>query len=163
MGQVHKKERWLDTGRKQIIHKTYRKRLRRVLYILCAFLCPLYSGLRVLCPLPVSRYHPGLTSEKFVIRICFKITDGQIIYYFYPRKKFIIWDDMRKTRVRQIAYTRYICAPRNLLCTSSFWKPYKVFYTSVILLLLLSFIYVDSAFFIGMKITIIIILFHLLT
>ena len=112
---------------------------------------------------PVSRYHPGLTSEKFVIRTCFKMTDSQIIYYFHPWKKFIIWDDMRKTRVRQIAYTRHICAPRNLLCTSSFWKPYKVFYTSVILLLLLSFIYVDSAFFIGMKITIIIILFHLLT
>ena len=173
MAQVHKKERWLDTGRKHIIHKTYRKHLRRVLYILCTLLYPLYSELRVLCPLPVSRYHPGLTSEKFVIRICFKMTDGQIIYYFYPWKKFIIWDDMRKIRVRQIAYTRYKCTPRNLLCTSSFWKPYKVLYTSVILLLLLSFIYVDSAFFIGMKIIIIIlllllviiiiILFHLLT
>ena len=115
----------------------------------------------VLCP--VSRYHPGLTSEKFVIRICFKMTDGQIICYFQQWKKFIIWDDMRETRVRQVAYTTYICTPTNLLCTSSFWKPYKVLCTSIILLLLLSFIYVDSAFFIGMKIIIIIFLFHLLT
>ena len=104
----------------------------------------------VLCS--VSRYHPGLTSEKFVIRICFKMTDSQIIYYFHPWKKFIIWDDMRKTRVRQIAFTT------NLLCTSSFWKPYKVLYTSIILLLLLSFICVSSAFFIGMKIIIIVII-----
>ena len=110
----------------------------------------------VLCP--VSRYHTGLTSEKFVIRICFKMSGSQIIYYFHPWKKFIIWDDMRKTRVRQIAYTAYKCTPTNMLCTSSFWKPYKVLYTSIILLLLLSFIYVDSAFFIGMKIIIIIVI-----
>ena len=71
----------------------------------------------------------------------------------------------------QIAYTKYKCTPTNLLCTSSFWKPCKVFYTSIILLFLLSFIYVGSAFFIGMKIiiiiiviiVIIIILFRLLT
>ena len=52
VSQVLKKEWWLDTGRKQIIHKTYKKHLRRLLYILCTFLCPLYSGLRVLCPMP---------------------------------------------------------------------------------------------------------------
>ena len=95
------------------------------------------------------------------------MTDSQIIYYFHPWKKFIIWDDMRKTRARQITYTAYKSTPTNLLCTSSFWKPYKVLYTSIILLPLLSFIYVDSAFFIGRKIIIIIIiiifLFDLLT
>ena len=105
----------------------------------------------------VSRNHPGLTSEKFVIRIYFKMTDSQIIYYLHPGKKFIIWDDIRKTRVLQIAYTTYKCTPTNLLCTSSFWKQYKVLYTSMILLLLLFFIYVDSALFIGIKIIIIII------
>ena len=139
-------EWWLDTGRKQIIHKTYRKHSRRLLYISCTFLCPLYSGLRVLCP--VSRYQPGLTSEKFVIRICFKMTNSQIIYYFHPSKKFIVWDDMHKTRVWQIVHTTYKCTPTNLLCTSSFWKPYKVLDTCITLLLLLSFIYVGSAFFI---------------
>ena len=110
----------------------------------------------VLCS--VCRYHPGLTSEKFVIRICFKMTDSQIIYYFHPWEKFIIWDDMRKTRVRQIAFTTYKCTPTNLLCTSSFWKPYKVLHTSIILLLLPSFICVNSALFIGMKIIIIVII-----
>ena len=65
---------------------------------------------------------------------------------------------MRKTRVWQIVYKTYKCTPTNLLCTSSFWKPYKVLYTNIILLLLLSFIYVDSAFFIGMKIINIIII-----
>ena len=86
------------------------------------------------------------------------MTDSQIIYYLHPWKKFFIWDDMRKTRVQQIAYTMYKRTPTNLLCTSSFWKLYKVLYTSIILLLLFSFIYVDSAFFIGMKIIIIIII-----
>ena len=148
-------ERWLDTGRKQIMHKTCRKHLRLLLYILCTFLCPLYSGLRVLCPMPW--FHPGLTSEKFVIRMCFKMNNSQIICYFYRWKKFIIWDDMRKTRLRQIAYTTYKCTPTNLMCTSDFWEPYKVLYTSIILLLLLPFIYVDCGFFIGMKIIIVII------
>ena len=86
------------------------------------------------------------------------MTDSQIIYYFHPWKKFIIWDDMRKTRLRQIVYTTYKYTPTNLLCTSSFWKMYKVLYTNIILLLLISFIYVDSAFVIGMNNIIVIII-----
>ena len=131
------------------------------MYVFMSFvLCIVGCVFCVLCP--VSRYHPGLTSEKFVIRICFKMIDNQKIYSFHLWKKFIIWDNMRKTRVRQIACTTYKCTPTNLLCTSSFWKLYKVLYTSIILLLLLSFIYVDSAFFIGMKIIIIIIIIILI-
>ena len=88
VGQVHKKARWLNTGRKQVIHKTHRKHLRRLLYTYVRFyvLCIVGCVFCVLCP--VYKYHPGLTSEKFVIRICFKMTDSQIIYYFHPWKKF---------------------------------------------------------------------------
>ena len=95
--------------RRDVSRSYIRMQKTRLLYILCTFLCPLYSGC-VFCVLcPVSRYHPSVTSEKFVISISFKMTDSQIIYYFHPWKKFIIWDDMCKTRLQQIAYTTYKC------------------------------------------------------
>ena len=31
----------------------------------------------------------------------------------------------------KIAYTTYKCTPTNVLCTQSFWKPYKVLYANI--------------------------------